>query len=72
MSEFYVARDDDGDLRFYSGGKPYKGACMWLGSVDCGCCTIDQSLLPEVRWEDEEPTEVEIIIKQKVEKPHAR
>lgn len=58
----WVARDEDGDLYLYN-EKPYKSRHSWnCGDIDY--FTIEY-LFPEVKWEDEEPTEVELIIKQK-------
>ena len=44
----YIARDKDGTLCVFF-NKPIK---------------IDSSLFPEVKWEDEEPTEVELVTKE--------
>lgn len=57
----WVARDYDGRLFMYK-NKPYKGHKIWQGDeyVD-----LDKTALPEVKWTDKEPTEVEVIIKVK-------
>lgn len=63
----YVARDKDGRLFLYF-TKPSK-----IGIFDKWCLVnsrpndyyeIDSSLFPEVKWEDEEPTEVELVKKE--------
>jgi hypothetical protein len=62
----YVARDKDGTLCvFFS--KPVKGYFVksWK-SVSLylrDYFELDSSLFPEVSWEDEEPTEVELVKK---------
>lgn len=61
--KLYVARDKNGSLYLY-GNKPKKHSIIWtnLGFVE----RLDSNLFPEVKWEDEEPTEVELTIKKKV------
>lgn len=52
----YVARDKDG-LLFIHIDKPYKDKVgVWLSSGATQC--ICSSFFPEVKWEDEEPTEL--------------
>ncbi len=61
----WVARDKDGTLCFYE-QKPIKGEDIW-NYVDGGLSTIvgDEFLFefPQVKWEDKEPTKVELTIK---------
>ena len=58
----YIARDKGGDLCIYTGGKPYKVATFWA-LEEPGCSgKISNNLFPDVKWEDEEPTEVRIEI----------
>lgn len=61
--KLYVARDKNGSLYLYE-YKPKKHSIIWtnLGFVE----ELDSDLFPEVKWEDEEPTEVELTIKKKV------
>lgn len=63
----YVARDRDGDLYLYK-KQPVKYSESWQLSSDNphDFYKIDSSLFPEVKWEDEEPTEVELVKKEKV------
>ena len=63
----YIARDKSGGLYIYTKGKPYKG--VWLWGTDNPDCTakISSNILPEIKWEDEEPTEVTIEIVGKEE-----
>lgn len=61
----WVARDKGGSLYAYD-SKPIKEESEWVkASDDKEYYCIDESLFPEVKWEDPEPTEVEIIIKKK-------
>lgn len=63
----WIARDKDGDLFLY-GDKPYKYHNGWRTDIDKKMFVITwipPYMFPEVKWEDEEPTEVELIIKQK-------
>ena len=62
----YVARDKDGDLYFYR-EKPVKCKNRENWTATSGYADfykIDASLFPKVSWEDEEPTEVELVKKQ--------
>lgn len=60
----WVARDKSDYLYVYT-EKPKKGSIQWqIPSVENGMIAqIDSALLPEVKWEDEEPTEVDIVPK---------
>lgn len=63
----YIARDKDGDLYLfdarpikineYGHWQPTKTRLDWL--------KLDSSQFPELKWEDEEPTEVELVKKEK-------
>lgn len=62
----YVARDKDGTLCvFFSKPvkdymvKSWKSVSLYLRDY----FELDSSLFPEVSWEDEEPTEVELVKK---------
>lgn len=61
--KLYVARDKDESLYLYE-YKPKKCRTVWsdyLGFIE----KLDSNLFPEVRWPDEEPTEVELVIKKR-------
>lgn len=67
MKKLYITRDADGYLALWI-GKPTKSECdsIWKGySCRWIPMTIDEELYQEVKWEDEEPAEVELIIKKK-------
>ena len=53
----WVARDKDGRVFFYT-EKPRKINEIWDG----GLLRFPQ-IFPQVKWEDEEPTEVELTVK---------
>lgn len=58
--KLYVARDKGGSLYLYR-TKPIKEATFWDSS--CDSIELDWDSFPEVKWEDTEPTEVELTIK---------
>ena len=66
----WIARDKNGELTFYE-TKPIKviESGIWTCSESDNITTLfgDEFLFkfPEVKWEDEEPTEVELTIKIK-------
>ena len=63
----WIARDEDGGLHIYIGECPYKTDCEWnviyrdLVYIQ----KLNNNSYPQVKWEDEEPTEVELTIKIK-------
>ena len=65
----YIARDKDGDLYLYR-ERPVKHDKKenWQPCSDNphDFYKLDSSLFPEVKWEDEEPTEDELVKKEKV------
>lgn len=62
----WVARDKDCRLYLYD-TKPKKCTKTWNNDNCCMC--INRILFPEVKWEDEEPLEVEIVPKQVAQIP---
>lgn len=61
----YVARDKDGSLYLFQ-TRPEKRdkRNIWLEKCINTMIKLDPSLFPEVKWEDEEPTEVELVKKE--------
>lgn len=59
----WVARDKDSTINI-SYSKPTKGQTLWIPD-DGILIELPIDMFPQVKWEDEEPTEVELIIKQK-------
>lgn len=58
----WVSRDDVGDKIVLHLHKPYiKEEGMWKSSFIPR--VLEQDLFPDIKWEDEEPTEVELTIK---------
>lgn len=64
----YIVRDKDGTLYVFF-NKPVKSDIwkIWQSRIDYprDYFKLDSSLFPEVKWEDEEPTEVELVKKEK-------
>ena len=59
--ERWVARDKDGTLCLYFGKHPDKCETIW-DVYDDSFIELDGSLFPEVKWSDEEPTKVKLVI----------
>lgn len=59
----WIARDRGDSLYLYR-VKPIKMVSFWDSS--CDSIKLDRDLFPEIKWEDEEPTEVEFVIKKKL------
>lgn len=59
----WIARDKDGELWLYF-VKPHKSGVHWkinpsVNAIKCAIrITKDKNVLPEVKWEDEEPKEI--------------
>ena len=60
--KLWIARDKSGTLWLYD-EKPIKFKDCWRSEGDY-MMRLDWSLFPDVKWADEEPTEIEIIIKK--------
>lgn len=69
----FAARNEDGTLNLFMGVKPYKrnicGNGYWRipdEEIEEGYIEkIRNDKLPQIKWEDKEPTEVELTIKIK-------
>lgn len=62
----YVARDKCGDLCLFT-GRPVKIDEYWQQTKhDFDWIRLDSELFPEVKCEDEEPTEVELVKKEQI------
>lgn len=58
----WIARDKDNELRIFE-NKPTKGAEYWLSSwANNVYGTLPDEYFPEVKWEDDEPTKVKLVI----------
>lgn len=61
----WIARDKGNELRIY-GYKPTKGDEYWKRDWEDDVYGIlPDEWYPDIKWEDDEPTEVEIVIKKK-------
>ena len=66
----WIARDKNGCLYLYE-AKPQKFNYRDIWDNDGnGAHHIDDALFPEVKWEDEEPTEVDIVPKNNQREKH--
>ena len=63
MEEMWLARDENGSLYFHGYSKPKKDTWegMWI-SDNYNPYLINPELFPEVKWSDEEPTKVKLVI----------
>lgn len=61
MITAWIARDENGSLWLYS-DEPWKGALGWKVDGDVWIESLDSTEFPEVKWEDENATEVELEI----------
>ena len=62
--EMWVARDKDGTLAMYE-KEPFKDkrAEQWAPAGWCGWCELlPKNWFPEVKWSDDEPTKVKLVI----------
>lgn len=61
----WIARDKDGDLTLFAGDCPFKTDCDWTVINRDGTFIeeLNKNSFPQVKWEDEEPTKVELTIK---------
>ena len=64
----WIARDKNGKLWLHlSESKPYRnGDDVWLND-EGKYHQLNSSTFPNVKWDDEEPTEVELQLKIKIE-----
>lgn len=63
MKEMWLARDKNDDLYLFIDEKPEKIENIWL-NVDGDFIQIDSSLFSKVKWSDEEPTKVKLVIER--------
>ena len=62
--EAWLARDEDGSLYLFFREKPQKKMeSLWNNQID-SWIEIDSHLFPEVKWSEEEPTKVKIVIEK--------
>ena len=61
--EAWLARDNNGKLYVYN-KKPQRLYGIWVvRDFKCtDCLNVDETCFPEVKWSDEEPTKVKLVI----------
>ena len=59
----WVAMDKNGMLYMYL-AKPRKNQSKWLPNIRFDFIELSRELFPEVKWEDEEPTELTFTVKK--------
>ena len=61
----WIAREQDGTIKLYVGGMPFKGTNFWklYDSEEVAVEYLNKESFPQVKWEDREPTKVELAIK---------
>ena len=58
----WVARDENGMLYLYL-AKPLKFETTWMtAAIGAKFIQLDDELFPEIKWTDDEPTKVKIVI----------
>ena len=68
MEEMWLARDEDDSLFLYIGGIPKKNRLdnEWIAKElrITDIMLLDKDLFPEVKWSDNEPTKVKLVIEK--------
>ena len=60
--DLWVARNKNGSLFLFVDQKPFKEGDWWeIWFIDY-YFNLDPNLFPEVKWSDEEPTKVRLVI----------
>ena len=70
--EAWLARDEDNALWLIIGGKPvklptpliYPPNGMWGYPSNANSMELNSCLFPEVKWSDDEPTKVKLVIEK--------
>ena len=61
--EMWLARDKDGKLAMYE-NKPFKGDREGQWSLGGEWDFLPENWFPEVKWSDDEPTKVKLVIEK--------
>ena len=59
--EMWLARDESGSLHLFV-CKPKKYFRIWMGRLGISNSSLDKELFHYVRWPDDEPTKIKLII----------
>lgn len=65
MKKMYLVRKRNGILRLFIGGYAVKDGNTWIFEDGATVVHLDKEYFPEVKWEDDEPTEVVLVPKKK-------
>ena len=60
--EAWLVRDEDNTLMLVIGAKPVKYSTFWMLLLSKSMIQLNNSLFPEVKWSDDEPTKVKLEI----------
>lgn len=60
----WTARDKNGELYMYGSKPARKSISCWHPVITNDIIKINPNLFPNIKWEDKEPTEVELVIKK--------
>ena len=60
--QMWLTRDKDDGLFLSIGDKPIKREIDWKIPVYSECYEISYTFFPEVKWSDDEPTKVKLVI----------
>ncbi len=65
MKKIYLVRKMNGVLNLCIGGYAVKEGTSWMIKDGATVVRLDKEYFPEVKWEDDEPTEVLLVPKKK-------
>ena len=60
----WLVRNEDKTLWLIIGVKPVRLQFMWSYPPNGNSVELDDCLFPEVKWSDEEPTKVKLVIEK--------
>lgn len=61
----YLVRKRNGILRLFIGGYAVKESNTWIFEGGATIVRMEKECFPEVKWEDDEPTEVILLLKKR-------
>lgn len=65
MKKMFLVRKRNGTLHLFIGGYAVKECNTWIFEGGTTIVRLDKEYFPEVKWEDDEPTEVLLVPKKK-------
>ena len=63
MEEMWLARDEDGELSMYE-NRPFKDKRAKQWALGGDWVFLPENWFPEVKWSDDEPTKVKLVIEK--------